>query len=831
MSKKISVLIMLLTAITLCVSAADSAPYMIKEAVYLCDMGILNSYSPDAVVTKQTVINSLEMISGAYPGKYFKRSEYAKPATVAEAAAVLADFTGRGALVNENNAISVAVSAGITAAGKYGANEYVTMEAYAKMLYQTLNAKRMETEFRHGGNSYTEGSSTYLRDKMKIREISGVVTSCSITGLNLRNEKTRTGYIKIGDTLLYAPKFSVKNLGMNVSALYREGDYENELVSLYIPNNKNEVITVGTDQLVLNETNTKNVCESGKRKTNYKISDNAAFLYNGAAIEYVNDGDLRISEGNITLIDNNNDGEYDVVKITSYESIVISQIPKTCDKLIGKNKKTYDIDAAANRNEGIIYDEKGEVISASALKREDPVSIGFEKGTSKVIFIQKGTKANGSVSFIGSDSIVIGENEYETTPSFSGGFSLGTEIKAYINPEGKLFYAETSESSDRYGYVTSMSKDPASDIVKVKVFCDDNAFHVYELKDKVVFNGSPVSSKSLADKTNGILWNGETFLHQAVMFRVNLDDEISRIATAYDNNRFASYTKDKFSLDYSGELKFLTGDWQSLGGLYGLNSKTVVINVPNDIRDEDLFYTVNPSGWGSWTFNIELYDVDEEFYVGLALLRKPDYTVQQASFKGNKPIVVKKVMRAVDENGEEVYEITGWRNGAEYKIKTRTTETYATLMPDEVRNKMGLRLPTASDKSGAFPLSRLKPGSVIQPMLNNERLTGFTLFYDGETPVYYEYSTYTLAAAITDTECMVLSGRVYDLTGKGFIFTKTEPGGEVKTMRNIFAGSTTKFYLAENGEVRECTKNELSADDKVIMYFDYAALNTVVIQR
>ena len=78
MSKKIGILIMLLTALTLCVSAADSAPYMIKEAVYLCDMGILNSYSPDAVVTKQTVINSLEMISGAYPGKYFKRSEYAK---------------------------------------------------------------------------------------------------------------------------------------------------------------------------------------------------------------------------------------------------------------------------------------------------------------------------------------------------------------------------------------------------------------------------------------------------------------------------------------------------------------------------------------------------------------------------------------------------------------------------------------------------------------------------------------------------------------------------------------------------------------------------------
>ena len=253
--------------------------------------------------------------------------------------------------------------------------------------------------------------------------------------------------------------------------------------------------------------------------------------------------------------------------------------------------------------------------------------------------------------------------------------------------------------------------------------------------------------------------------------------------------------------------------------------------MPYDIQNEDLFYIVKPTGWGNWTFNIDLYDVDEEFNIGMAILRKQDYTLQQASFKGNKPIVVKSVAEAVNDDDELVYELTGWRNGAEYKIRTRIADTFATLIPNEIKSKTGLSLPPEESGKKVFRISDLAPGSVIQPMLNNEQLTGFTLFYDGKNPVYYEYSTYTLPSAITDTECMILSGRVYSVTSNGFMYTKNADGEEITVMRNITAGSGTKIYLAEDGKVRECTRDEIREDDKVILYYDYASLNMIVIQR
>ena len=63
-------------------------------------------------------------------------------------------------------------------------------------------------------------------------------------------------------------------------------------------------------------------------------------------------------------------------------------------------------------------------------------------------------------------------------------------------------------------------------------------------------------------------------------------------------------------------------------------------------------------------------------------------------------------------------------------------------MPSEIMKAQGLSLPSGDNEKTFFDCD-LKLGSVIQPMLNNGRLTGF-LFYDGENPVYYEYSTYTL---------------------------------------------------------------------------------------
>ena len=826
--------------------AAEEETKLSKETTFLYDMGVINSYSPEATVTKQAVQNSIEMLGFAQTvTKFFNSNDYTEPVTFAEAAAVLADLTGRGALLTKDNVITIAAQAGIIDGVNLGANDYVTMECYVKMLYAALNADLMEAKFVGDQVTYSiSRGKSYLSACMHIQETKGIITATSKTGLFSDSDKAGINHIKVGNEqfLINGDNNYDDYLGMSVVILYYDNREENELVSLYVPENKNQTVIIDSDDIMREKSGVTSIWAQGDKIKEYCISQDAAFIYNGISALYINDSDICVNEGHIILINNDSDQEYETVKIFSLESTVIKQLSETGSRIVGKNDIVYDLDELLNENAGTMIDADGNKISFSKLKKGDTISFGYEKNTQKVIFAQKGKKVSGEIeSIIDGESISIDGTEYKMNHSFKtqkSGYTLdnigvGMGVTVYIDAADKIVGIEVTTNIDLYGYMTKLYIDDSfGDVVKIKIFGSDGEFHEYELNDKLTFNSVRIKDKEqLFEKSQYMLWDGDKLRHQAIQYRINSSGKVTRISTAVENNRYATFDKNNFSLDYSGELRYLTGDWQSLGGLYKLKSDTVIINVPYNLNDEDLFYTVDPQGWGQWTFNIELYDVDEEFNVGMAILRKQNYVLQQASFKGNKPIIVKTVVTSLDENDNIVYGIIGWRNGVEYSIKTRITDTFATVIPPEIMKAQGLSLPPEETGKKVFSITDLKPGSVIQPMINNNQLTGFSLFYDGETPVYYEYSTYTLPASITEAECMFLSGRVHALTDKGFLYSKNQPDEEITVMRNITVGASTKFYLSENGRIFVCTADELMMNDKVLLYYDYSTLHSVVIQR
>lgn len=816
-----------------------------KEVTFLYDMGIINSYSPEATVTKQMIQNSIELIgAGALSAKYFDCNDYTEPATLMEVAAVLSDLTGRGAILNKENVLSVAANAGITRGINLNGNDYVTMECYANMLYQALTADLMEVKLTNNQTKeYTVSKNkTYLSDCMYMSEIYGIITATEKTGLYSESNSARENYIQIDNEkfLLNGTQSDYGDiLGMSVTALYSEKNGEKEIISLYFSENDNQTITVTASDLVKDKSGTGHIYSWENSKKEYIIDEEAAFIYNGFAVEYINDDDICINEGHITLIDNNNDSKYDVVKITSVESTVVTQISETYKYLVGKNGIVYDAELLFNPEPGTVLNEKGNKTEFSSIKKGNVISIGYKKNTNKVALVQIGSKITGKVNSFNSDgSICIDEENYDIAFSLrenKSGFNLdriklGVGVSAYLNAENELVGAEITSNDDMYGYMTKLYSEngPKGD-VRIRIFASDGEFHEYVINDKVIFDSERIDSSKLLDNKIRILWDGDALKDQPILYRINGDGKLVSLYTAIKNTNYGAYNLDKFSLDYSGELRYLGGDWSSLGGLYTLKSDTVVFNIPNNIDDADLFYTVSPTGWGAWTFDLELYDVDEEMGVGMVILRKSDYKVQQAEFNGNQPIIVKNIVMTIDETGDIVYKVKGWRNGAEYSINTRSVDTFATRMPNEILQQQGLSLPTGNGK--IFSISELKPGSVIQPRINKDKLTGFTLYYDGKNKVYYEYSTYKLAEMLKDPECMFLSGRINSLTKNGFLYIKNSPEEEESIIRNIRIGAGTKIYLVENGDVFECTRNELSVNDNVLLYYNYSSLSMIVIQR
>lgn len=171
------------------------------------------------------------------------------------------------------------------------------------------------------------------------------------------------------------------------------------------------------------------------------------------------------------------------------------------------------------------------------------MSLGYEKNSDKIIFIQKGRKVSGKIDKIISDEIIcIDGTEYNINYSFKTGKSgykpdiikTGIGVTAYIDARNEIVGIEVTSNVDLYGYMTRLYVDEfLDDIVKIKIFGSDGKFHEYELNDKLTFNSVHIKDKKqLLEKNQYALWNGSQLKHQPVQYQINSSEKVTKISTA-----------------------------------------------------------------------------------------------------------------------------------------------------------------------------------------------------------------------------------------------------------------------------------------------------------
>lgn len=182
-----------------------------------------------------------------------------------------------------------------------------------KVLYHILCANYMEWEERAG--------KPLLTAVWGLEKVEGVVTSNDVTGIYHADDQCRKDEIMIGEQRYKDLSGNGRNcLGRNVTAFVDRGT--DELRYLYETNNRSlfsDDRTFYYDHFRLSYQN-----DNGKT-VSYTLSPQFAFIYNGKSILFdasYFDGD----EKQVTLIDNDSDGIYDVVTIEHYTYDVIDQV-------------------------------------------------------------------------------------------------------------------------------------------------------------------------------------------------------------------------------------------------------------------------------------------------------------------------------------------------------------------------------------------------------------------------------------------------------------------------------------------------------------------------
>ena len=472
-------------------------------------------------------------------------------------------------------------------------------------------------------------------------------------------------------------------------------------------------LTIDADDIKPTTTTSQVDYYDGTKIRKAKI-DGATFVYNGKALMTadITNSVLIPKDGTVTLIDVNDDDNYDTVLIWEYDNIVVKSIAD--EKIYGLYEQVLTIPddeasvtAIYNGNKASLSDIKiGDVVSAYVSKdggyarliisRNETEGIYTSKGSDYIV-LDNGEKLKMSALY----EILISSNSTRIdAPDF------GDNAVYKLDATGKIASVEISEQGSgatQYGYIISVATEGIDDEGYVKFLNHNNEFETLPIAsgrklrlgymDDITYTVKRVGFTELET----ILKNGETTIVKQLMKYSVTDGVLTEIYLVDKNGSGNSWYENVIESEmrvYSGKL---------VGDDYIVDDETVAFYIPNGgtLEDYRSGNAVQLMSNGSSMRSL-LYDVRNKHVECIVLI--PMLTVTS----GNKYVtdvandtlmIITDVSYKVDDEGEIKLMLSGYTDGKIEEV----------LVRDVLENN-------------SEPLENLKPGALIQYKMNTEEL-------------------------------------------------------------------------------------------------------------
>jgi len=506
---------------------------------------------------------------------------------------------------------------GISAKGILGEDTAVAI------LYNMLDAEPM-LKFYHSesdkGYAIEEGE-TLLSVNRDIYKVEGVMTSTDMTSIYGDENIAGMDCIMIDESEYISETNEYDHfLGKNVIAFVKEtatGDFE--LVYMYEDFRKNKSLSIDCEEItkIGDSISSFTYCtENGKEKT-VKVTASPRVIYNGKFIEEYNENDFL--NGNLELTDNNNDGKYDIIKVTAYQTVIVESVD-TQDMIIKNRYKFTDCLSVLNLYDFVgnmqykFYNASGEEISYSEVKADNVLSVAASKdGTLINVYVSDAEPITGKVEKIDKDDdcLTIFGMEYEMSDDFkkyieSSGKTIkfGKSYTFLINYFGEISYMKEI-TKNNYSMLLKVYVDEGTEI-SYGVFMDLNGdWFTYPIRERVKLDGESYKS---AIAVSEIQDDGP----QIVILKCNAKNEITEIDRA---EQYTGTYTDEFCKKADMKYTYRNGDkFFQMGTdiIYLEENAKVVIFPTEDIYNKANWQIANAIGFfeGDDEYTISCYNPD-----------------------------------------------------------------------------------------------------------------------------------------------------------------------------------------------------------------------------
>lgn len=603
-------------------------------------------------------------------------------------------------------------------------------DAY-RVLYNVVTASLLEhiPVGSHDEFQINEGYSI-LNNRLKVRVIEDIVYANQLTSLTRELSGKGDQAITIG-THTFKNVTNKNLLGYNVRAFLLEVGGEDTIISIRKHHN-NEVFI--SEFLGLDGFKIKGIVSDGKKKE-YNLYKGYSLLLNDIAAPDVKLADyLERDDVTLRLIDNDDDGRYDVVKIYTWQYMQIGKVDIVNKQITSKDVSTNLLDLSDEDAVYKIYDcVNGEIteISLDDLLKDDVLTYVTSRNLKTTTIFRSNATVSGVYSAKDDDLniITVDDKDYKLSVYARNNYpyiTYGSETTLNLDATGIVVTVSQLDSGYRYGWIVVSGMDGViNSDVTVKIFDQGGSMKILPVAKKVFVDDEPIKENEFYKLEQGLVDN------RLVKYGTNANGELNMVDFPSEYSGKLPFAenlpeRDSFTQYYSGGYS-KTGNG-SFGSVFMADSGTIFFSVPTTDRlDDELYLIKSYSSFRNGTVRLTAYDI------------APGQGPKVALTFSNSPAPATDVYSAA----EVVVNIKNVRN--EDDIFVQQVQTYDGSQYKKYFVRDGV------------DISSVKAGDIIRLSVYNNEIYSFN--------IDYSYSTNTI-----DSTLLPGSGQVKNLYYRGYVY-------------------------------------------------------------
>lgn len=438
-------------------------------------------------------------------------------------------------------------------------NDELTVSMAKKLFFAALEIRVLDI---NGVDSVKLSDKNILNMNFDAYEAKGIVNAVSGMAISGREEREEdeliitvdgTDYIYEGNGSDYS-----EYLGYEVVYYYKEIDSSYQILCITLSKSAKLPLKLPFD-VIKSADLSEIVYEVNDKNKVAEISKHADFIYNGkTSTDIITPKQLMLDNGYITLVDTDNDNEYDVVRVECYEYIMIERVDAVSCTVLDKFslKNVYSFEEGKDA-EKINFTKNGRYVKMEYLAKGDVLAIAKSLDGTLINIYVSDKRVTGNVTYQSPEELEIEIDDVliKTVRNFAfEGISSDIMVTVGVDHNGYAvnYYTEEADTGIKYGYVYRIDMDIESDSAILRMLTEDNEYVMLNTAQRVALDGNKVPYADILTKFNYDEGSGK-ITRQLIAYGLDSSGKIRKIHTQQARlaNTDENIQKDPLILDQS----------------------------------------------------------------------------------------------------------------------------------------------------------------------------------------------------------------------------------------------------------------------------------------